>query len=198
MRIGAAEATPQAGSQNVTIDHEDRACSLLLLSASLACSLRGYRRNNLHSREGSMRLFTYGLPLSVMLTVSAAYGHVRVQPGEAQPGARQTYTVRVPTEGDVPTTSVEIEVPDGVSVLSVEQPAETTKIGDRIVSIRWKAEIPPGYSRAFTFEATNPVSAQELVWKAHQRFADGTSADWVETPNSRRPAPVTKLRRTDF
>jgi hypothetical protein len=31
------------------------------------------------------------------------------------------------------------------------------------------------------------------MWKARQRFADGTSADWVGVEGDRRPASVTKL-----
>ena len=134
------------------------------------------------------------LALGIMLISSAAYGHVRVQPAESKVGAHQTYTVRVPTEGNVPTSSVELEVPDAVSVISIAGQAQTKKTGNRIVSIVWTTKILPGESEELVFEALNPASVQDITWKAHQHFADGTSADWVDIPKSSRPASVTKLR----
>jgi len=118
---------------------------------------------------------------------------VRVQPVESQPGAKQVYTVRVPTEGQVATTSVVVEMPDGVSVISAEGQPELKKLGGKIVAITWKTEIPPGQSQVFTFEATNPVATRQLVWKAHQHYADGTSRDWADEPTSKSPASVTRL-----
>jgi uncharacterized protein YcnI len=134
------------------------------------------------------------LALGIMLISSAAHSHVRVRPVESQAGARETYTISVPTEGSVATSSVELEVPATVSVISVAGPAQTKKAGDRIISIRWTTKISPGESREFVFEALNPAAGQDITWKAHQRFEDGSSADWVDAPKSKRPASVTKLR----
>jgi hypothetical protein len=53
-------------------------------------------------------------------------------------------------------------------------------------------EIKPKDAAQFVFIATNPKSGSEVAWKAHQHFADGTSADWTGPP-SKRPASVTKL-----
>lgn len=127
---------------------------------------------------------------------SFAVAHVSVRPRESKRGAEERYTVRVPTEGAVATTHVQLEVPAGVTVLEV-MPAdgaifETTKQGDRITSITWKKEIAPKASAEFVFVARNPASG-EITWKARQHFKDGTSADWVGAPGERRPASVTKL-----
>lgn len=140
-----------------------------------------------------MRFHAFSLALALMIVVPAAQAHVRVQPVESRLGIEQTYTVRVPTEGEVATSRVELEVPAGVSVIRVEGQAETKRIGDRIVSIVWRMEIPPGQSHEFVFVAKNPMIGQEISWKAHQYYTDGSSADWVEAPSSRRPASVTKL-----
>ena len=142
-----------------------------------------------------MRFFAFSLALAVTLTCSA-HAHVRIQPTESKQGVPQTYTVRVPTEGQVATTCVELEIPAGVSVSSIEGQSETKKVGDRVVSIVWRAEIPPGQSREFVFIAVNPMNIPELSWKAHQHYADGSSTDWVEGPGTRRPASITKLNRT--
>lgn len=133
------------------------------------------------------------LAAALLLLASAAQAHVRVLPVESQTGARQTYSMKVPTEGKAATTSVELEVPAGLSVISVADTAETKKVGGRITVITWTVEIPPGQSRSFDFVAENPKSDQELAWKAHQHYADGTSRDWVDLPKTKSPASVTKL-----
>ena len=134
----------------------------------------------------------------LLLTLpSLATAHVGVRPRESKPGAEERYTVRVPTEGTVSTTSIHLEIPDGVTVLDVEASEgvtfETEKRGDRIVGITWKKEIKPKEAADFFFRARNPVAGAEIAWKAHQYFADKTSADWIEPSGGKRPAAVTKL-----
>ena len=139
-------------------------------------------------------------------TVVALFGitaslsaHVSLQPRESAPGATITYTVRVPTEGTVATTGVELEIPEAVSVISVEGAADTyevKKTGDRIVSITWKTDIQPKQFKTFTFVAKNPATPSDSAWNARQRFADGTMAEWIEPAGSKRPAARTKVVST--
>lgn len=138
-------------------------------------------------------LTTLGLALP-----AAAAAHVGVRPRESKAGAEEHYTVRVPTEGAAATTSVRFEIPEGVTVLDVPKPAEGTvnvkRAGGRIVEIVWTREIKPKESAEFTFRARNPSEGASLIWKAHQMFADGTSADWTDAPGAgRRTAAITKL-----
>jgi len=134
----------------------------------------------------------------VLTAPSLAMAHVSVRPRESKPGAEERYIVRVPTEGAVTTTSVRLEVPEGVTVLEVEKAEgatfDTETRGDRIVAITWTKEIRPKEAAEFSFRARNPSSGTELTWKAHQHFADGTVADWVGPSGDRRPAAVTKLQ----
>ena len=120
-----------------------------------------------------------------------------MRPRESKPGATEKYIVRVPTEGKVATTSVELDVPSGVVVDSVEPmdgvKADIKREGGRIVSITWTVTIDPGANREFAFTAKNPSDGAEIAWKAHQRYADGTSSEWVGAAGTRQPAPVTKL-----
>jgi uncharacterized protein YcnI len=132
----------------------------------------------------------------VLLSATAAYAHIAVRPREAKVGATETYTMRVPTEGKVATTSVELEVPDGVTIVTIDGPAGRAAqrmSGDRVTAVTWKVDIPPAQSQELTFVAKNPGSGSEIVWKVHQRYSDGTSSDWIESAGGRRPAPVTKL-----
>ena len=135
----------------------------------------------------------------VLAVPAVAAAHVGVRPRESKLGAEEQYTVRVPTEGTVATTSVRFEIPAGVTVLDVPKPeigtVETKKVDGRIVEIVWTREIAPRQTAEFLFRATNPSSGESILWKAHQIFADGTSADWVNAPGTTggRPGPVTKL-----
>jgi uncharacterized protein YcnI len=136
--------------------------------------------------------------LATILVVSPAVveAHVTVWPRESRAGAGERYTVRVPTEGKVPTTSIELEVPKDVTVSGVLVGAgytyEVRREGDRIVAITWKQEIKPGEYGEFVFFARNP-KAEQIAWKVRQRLADGTSVDWFGPAGDRRPASVTKL-----
>ena len=132
----------------------------------------------------------------VILAASIVDAHVTVAPRESRAGAEQRYTIRVPTEGQVATTSVELEVPAGMTIVEVVPgngfTFETRRDGSRIVAITWKRDIPPKQTAEFVFVARNPQAAQ-VAWKATQRFADGTSAEWLGVEGDRRPAAVTRL-----
>lgn len=144
-----------------------------------------------------MRTWTLIATIALVLTASVAQAHVSVRPRESKPGATEKYIVRVPTEGKVATASVEVDIPPGVMVESVEPmdgvKADTKQEGGRIVSITWTVAIEPGGNREFTFTAKNPSEGTEIAWKAHQRYGDGTSSEWVGAAGTRQPAPVTKL-----
>jgi uncharacterized protein YcnI len=135
--------------------------------------------------------------IAVVVGGSIVSAHVTVWPQESRPGGSERYTVRVPTEGKVTTTSIELEVPAGVMVSGVLVGAgytyEVRRENDRIIAITWKQDIKPAEYGEFVFFARNPKAAQ-IAWKVHQRYADGTSADWVGVEGDRRPASVTKLR----
>ena len=117
------------------------------------------------------------------LVPATAFAHVTIAPRESKPAVQQQYTVRVPTEGQVATTSVYLEVPDGITVTAVPHPAgathEVKKDGTRIVGITWTKEIPPKERAEFLFTATNPAAEAQITWRVQQRFADGTSRDWT-------------------
>jgi uncharacterized protein YcnI len=136
------------------------------------------------------------LVLFLVFTAAIVDAHVTVAPRESRAEAVERYTMRVPTEGQVATTSVELEVPADVTMIEVVAgPAysyEVRRDGNRIVAITWKQDIPPKASGEFVFLARNPASGQ-IAWKARQRFADGTSADWIGVEGDRRPASVTKI-----
>ena len=138
------------------------------------------------------------IAVAIMLVMGGAVvgAHVTVWPQQSQAGAGERYTVRVPTEGQVATTSVELEIPPDVTVSAVlvggGYTYDVRREGSRIAAITWKLDIKPGETGEFVFFARNP-KVEQIAWKARQRFADGTSADWVGVEGDRRPAAVTRL-----
>jgi uncharacterized protein YcnI len=140
-------------------------------------------------------MFVAGMALGIAHT---AVAHVTVWPQQSRAGMAERYTVRVPTERNVSTVSIEVEIPAGVTVSGVLAPAgfsyDVKRDGTRIVAITWKQEIKTGEIGEFVFFARNPAASQ-IVWKAHQRYADGQIEDWVGPAGDRRPAPTVTLNR---
>jgi uncharacterized protein YcnI len=140
--------------------------------------------------------FSATLAIALLITTAAAHAHVTVWPRQSTAGTSERYTVRVPTEGKVTTTAVELEVPADVTINGVLAGSGFTydarREGDRIVAITWKQNIKAGEVGEFVFFARNPKAAQ-IAWKARQKFEDGTSADWIGVVGDRRPASVTTL-----
>ena len=134
--------------------------------------------------------------MCLALLVVTLDAHVVVTPRESAAGAEQIYTVRVPTEGTVSSTSVELEVPAGIHVMQVASgdgyTFDVKKDGNRIVSITWKQEIKPKEFKLYTFTAHNP-QAGALQWKAHQTFADGSMRHWIGERGTKEPASVTTI-----
>jgi uncharacterized protein YcnI len=116
-----------------------------------------------------------------------ASAHVAVKPGEVLTGAFQTFTVGVPVEKDIATTSVKLEVPKGLGhVTPTVKPGWTIQVekegtGEAAVvrSITWSGnEIGAGYRDDFTFSARTPDQPVDLQWKAYQTYADGSVVQW--------------------
>ena len=132
----------------------------------------------------------------LVLSLAVLDAHVVVTPRESTAGAEQTYTVRVPTEGTVSSTTMELEIPAGMHVMQVAAgdgyTFDVKKDGNRIVSITWKQEIKPKEFKLYTFTAHNPQPGA-LQWKAHQTFADGSMRHWVGERGTKEPASVTTI-----
>lgn len=131
-----------------------------------------------------------GMMLSVAaaaLVASPVFAHVTVKPGEVLSGSYQTFTVSVPNEKDVATTSLRLEIPEALESVTptVKQgwEIETTEEGEgeaaKVTSITWDGgEIPEGFRDEFTFSAKTPDEASELQWNAYQTYANGLVVAW--------------------
>ncbi len=140
------------------------------------------------------------MKLSVILLLASAVSlsaHVMVSPLQSKAGATQKYEVRVHNEAKVAATSVDLDVPDGVTVVDVAKPAAgsftTKKTGDRITSITWQIDVQPTKYVALPFTAKNPDGAADLHWNLHEHLADGSVVDWSDKPGAKEKGSVTKL-----
>ncbi len=128
---------------------------------------------------------TKALTAGIVIGAVAVLGaHVTIGPTESRQGARERYTVRVPTEGRVPTVAVDLEIPEGVRVTNLLAGSWSTELrreDNRIVGVTWTMEIPAAHFAEFVFNARNPREGTEIAWKVTQRFADGTSREWTPT-----------------
>jgi uncharacterized protein YcnI len=136
------------------------------------------------------------LSTCTMLAVSApAWAHVVVSPEEVPAGDYATLTVSVPTEKEVPTTEIRVEVPDGFTLSGV-QPVpgwdyEFEKDGGLITSITWSGgEIGPREFQQFLVQAQAPEEPGDYPWRAFQTYGDGSVVEWTGPPDAEEPASV--------
>lgn len=124
--------------------------------------------------------------LACVLSLTAS-AHVMVRPAEVVTAGFQTFTVGVPNERTVSTTSVRLALPKGLKHVSVNQKAgwdiDIDKDGDgesqHVTAITWSGgEINEGFRDDFAFSAQVPEQTTELQWKAYQTYADGTVVSW--------------------
>jgi uncharacterized protein YcnI len=129
--------------------------------------------------------------------VTSLSAHVMVSPPQSTAGALQKYELRVHNEAKAAATSIDLDVPDGVTVTEVAKlPAGTftTKMtANRITVITWHVDVQPTKYVALRFTAKNPDRATELRWTMHEHLADGSVVDWSDKPGSKEKGSVTKL-----
>jgi uncharacterized protein YcnI len=111
-------------------------------------------------------------PLAVaMLLPATALAHVIVTPGSTETGEWVAFSIGVPNEKNVATTSIKLEIPGGLTNVQPNVEAgwkiSTTKARDGAVSaIIWSGNIPAGQRADLRFTAQTPASPKNLDWKA--------------------------------
>lgn len=117
-----------------------------------------------------------------------ALAHVDVLPTEVAQGEPVEFTVRVPTERNLPTTRVRVEFPPQITVYSFTPPPPGwTMRPVRGPDQRFRAvvysggRIPVGQYADFRMLGT-PFEAGEATWKSFQTYADGQVKPWTAPP----------------
>jgi periplasmic copper chaperone A len=139
---------------------------------------------------------------------AVAGAHVTVQPDTATAGGFTRLDVRVPSERDVATTKVELQLPDGFAEASWEpvpgwkvnvtkaklpQPVKTDdgEVTEEVEQITWSGgSIPPGAFQDFGLSVQIPDKGGKLTFKALQTYADGHVVRWIGPQDSDNPAPT--------
>lgn len=138
---------------------------------------------------------------------SPAFAHVTIQPNEAVVGTFSRFVVRVPTERDVPTTEITVQLPplafvsfepkEGwkrtTEMVELEEPIEVfgQEITETIGSVTWSGgSIGPGEFDEFGFSARMPDGETTLEFKATQTYRGGEVVEWAGAPDSEEPAAL--------
>lgn len=138
-----------------------------------------------------------------MLFAGFASAHVTVNPTEAQTGAWQTYSIKIPSEKELPTTKITLKVPQGVAFKQY-QPLSGWKIttekndSNEVTSITWEVDgdnegILAGQFQQFNFVAQNPDAETEVAWDAFQYYSDGSIVEWTGGPSDSNPHSITAI-----
>jgi len=139
------------------------------------------------------------LGVGAMLAVSApAWAHVVVSPEKVTAGDYETLTISVPTEKEIPTTKIRVEVPEGF-LLSGVQPVPGwehafEEDGGVVTAVTFSSgEIRPREFQQFLLQAQAPEEPGEYPWKAFQTYEDGSVVKWAGPPDSEEPASVIEV-----
>jgi len=141
------------------------------------------------------------LSITCLMIIAAAgvgWAHVVLHPNEAPAGSYQKFDVSVPTEKDIPTTSVQVEVPEGFTVTGVKPvpgwQSAFEKDGGVVKSITWSGgQINPEEFQEFSFQARTPEETGQYSWRAFQTYQDGSGIQWSGEPDSEEPASVVEI-----
>jgi uncharacterized protein YcnI len=141
----------------------------------------------------------------MMVFTGVASAHVTVKPAESMTGAWETYTMKVPSEKDIPTIKVTLKVPENLSFKQY-QPVPgwkvTTEKNDagELSTVTWEAEsggIEAGQFQQFVFVGQNPDKDSDLVWDAFQYYSDGSIVQWTGDKGSDSPHSITVVSSND-
>ncbi len=134
----------------------------------------------------------------LLATSGVANAHVRVLPEEVSADSFEVLTVRVPTEKDIPTTEVRVEVPEGFTISRVEPVPgwdyELEEEAGVVSAITWSGgEIGATEFQQFNIQGQTPEETGEYAWNAYQTYEDGEIVEWTGPEDSEEPASVVRV-----
>jgi len=140
----------------------------------------------------------------VLLSVSIAFGHIKIYPTQSTFGAREKYTMRVPNERKSAAIRVEGEFPAGLDVYDFEfKPGWKIDFkkdaNGKIIGATWTGRIEPYEFVEFGMLAINPKEGSpNMLWKFYQYYEDGFKEEFTAPPDAKmplRPMPQVTLTR---
>lgn len=134
----------------------------------------------------------------LIATPVIAWAHVRVVPEDVPADSYEVLTVRVPTERDIPTTEVRVEVPEGFDVSRVEPVPgwdyELEEEAGVVRGITWSGgEIGATEFQQFDVQGKTPAEPGEYPWNAYQTYENGEVVGWIGPEDSEEPASIIRV-----
>jgi periplasmic copper chaperone A len=125
-----------------------------------------------------------------LISAAAASAHVTLNPADAPAESFSRFELRVPTEEDVPTVRLSVQLPEGLEVRFQPKPGWTRTQNGRVVT--WSGgQIGVGEFDEFglSFQVPN-TPGETLSFPATQTYANGKVVRWIGAPDSDEPAPT--------
>jgi len=128
---------------------------------------------------------TSWLGLLLLMSCSAAWAHIDLEPKQTIPSRWETFLLNVPTETESPTIEVQLAIPEGFEVEAVGHRADWDMAIRRdarglIREIVWSGgRIPSLTFDEFKLLAKAAQSPGPYEWQARQRYADDQESIWT-------------------
>ena len=141
-----------------------------------------------------LRITLLAAAITALAAASAASAHVTLNPEKAPADGFARFALRVPTEEDVPTVKVSVQLPAGLDEVGFQPKAgwKRTESG-RVVT--WSGgQIGVGEFDEFGLSMHLPnTPGKTLVFPATQTYANGKIVHWIGALTSDEPAPHVTL-----
>ena len=128
---------------------------------------------------------TSWLGLLLVMSCSAAWAHIDIEPKETIPSRWETFILNVPTETESPTVEVQLGIPEGFEVEAVGHRTDWEMAIRRdarglMREIVWSGgRIPSLTFEEFKLLAKAAKSPGPYEWQARQRYADDQESTWT-------------------
>jgi uncharacterized protein YcnI len=140
-----------------------------------------------------------GLAAAVaLLWTAAASAHVTLNPEQAPADSFTRFALRVPTEEDVPTVKVSVQLPEGLDEVTFQpKPGWTRTEKGRVVT--WSGgKIGVGEFDEFGLSVHLPnTPGKTLIFPATQTYANGKVVHWIGALTADEPAPHVTLEAAE-
>jgi uncharacterized protein YcnI len=133
-----------------------------------------------------------------LLAAPAAASHVTMSPEKAPADSFSRFALRVPTEENVPTVKVSVQLPKGLDEVSFQpKPGWKRTQSGRVVT--WSGgQIGVGEFDEFGLSVHLPnTPGKVLVFPATQTYANGKVVHWIGALTSDEPAPNVMLEAAE-
>jgi uncharacterized protein YcnI len=144
----------------------------------------------------TIRLIPAALVATLLLAAPAA-AHVTVSPDTVKAGSFKKLEIRVPSESPTENiVEVSVQMPGGVTEVEALDldggwSADVEEEGGEVRTVTWTGgRIAPNAVLEFPIRVRIPRGADDLTFKAVERYDGGKVSRWIGAPDSANPAPV--------